>query len=378
MLLWWFGLFWYNLSLRFDAIFYLFNLNWECLLMPAVKVLYNIYNFPPDPDTVIFILAWRPKPRTTLTKLSFFPWYMLPSQSRHDFVCILHYQMIQTQLSPGTLRRYLSMDVLMKFKTSTKTHKPAEGITGLVLLGAGPLQPDLCADITWQSVFSYWQQPGQLLSILAHPGESDVPTRSGQHLLQSSIITWQLISSRNTSHPPLAFSYIPQQLLALLALKMPLFPTFPHFSLTHFFTKLDLSVKQVKQLLIHPYLCGPFDVFLLFVYAVIHLGALYSDAKSWTERKTEFKHAQEKQITHWSSRKTWFSWWSWFTWLALGWKREKKKTEWENWWGRTAREMTWVPLYVHIYLSAWHCAASVFCLHQTVIENDSPALLLVP
>lgn len=72
-------------------------------------------------------------------------------------------------------------------------------------------------------------------------------------------------------------------------------------------------------------------------------------------------------ITHWSSRETRFSWWPWFTWLSLGCKKRKKKnrmTEWENWWGRTARETTWAPLYVHIYLSAWHCAVSVLCLRQ--------------
>lgn len=40
--------------------------------------------------------------------------------------------------------------------------------------------------------------------------------------------------------------------------------------------------------------------------------------------------------------------------------------------------MAQAPLCVHIYLLAWHGAASVFCLTVLpLIENDSPAPLLL-
>lgn len=132
---------------------------------------------------------------------AFIPWCMLPSQSPHDLVCILHHQMIHTLLSPGTLRGYLSMDAL----------KPAEGIIGLVPVGDGPLRPVpvlwyylaisfLLLAATWSTPFNPCSPRGKWCYHLG---------------LQSSIIIWQLISSRNTSHPPLAYSNIPHTATAV-------------------------------------------------------------------------------------------------------------------------------------------------------------------
>lgn len=85
-------------------------------------------------------------------------------------------------------------------------------------------------------------------------------------------------------------------------------------------------------------------------------------------------------MTHWRSSETCFSRWPRFPRLALRckvrWK--KKNTAWGNW--RRGSERSKLSGTLCLYQSARHRAASVLRLHQTalqVIENDSPALLLV-
>lgn len=113
--------------------------------------------------------------------------------------------------------------------------QPAEGITGPVPPGDGPLQPVLRALIllgnhfppTGSSLvnsFQSWLTQGRAM----------FPPRSGQHLLRSSIIIWHLISARNPLLPPLAFRSHMQWPLARLALNMLLFPNFPPCLFSHY------------------------------------------------------------------------------------------------------------------------------------------------
>ena len=112
--------------------------------------------------------------------------------------------------------------------------QPAKGIAGPVPPGEGPLQPVPRALIllgnhfppTGSSLvnsFQSWLTQGRAM----------FPPRSGQHLLRSSIIIWQLISARNPLPPPLAFRSHIQWPLARLALNMLLFPNFPSCLFIH-------------------------------------------------------------------------------------------------------------------------------------------------
>ena len=166
---------------------------------------------------------------------------MIPSQSQHKLISIRHHQRIHTchlQCSYSVCGcAYKILNPVWATQTCWGIHMPVClsemvhcNLTSVLLIFLG------------NQLFSCWQQPGRLLSIPARPGESDVfPPWSGQQLLQSSIITCQHISSRNTSHPPLTFSYIPHTAaVCSVNSENASFPLFLLWSLTHFSPKLDL------------------------------------------------------------------------------------------------------------------------------------------
>lgn len=272
-------------------------------------------------STTFPFTTWlKPSTKTALPSLSFFSCLVHPHITLFAF-CFVRW------FSP-----FVSRDSAWVFVYTRHTNLLGE-ITVLVPLRDGPLQPVPCALILLGNHFS--SAASNLVNSFQPQltqGRGMFPPRAGQHLLQSSIIVWQLISSTNTLHP----TSVPTVTACSISSKNATF-------FNCLLTALLVIKEPVANWIIR--LCTEGRDYslvvqgdLLFLMAPVHLACPGIQ------------------------------------------KKEKKKTQWVNWWGGTAREMTWVPLYVHIYLSAWHCAASVFCWSQTalqVIENDSPSLLLV-
>lgn len=127
--------------------------------MPVEKAPHDsIYHFS------LHILAYT-KHQDSLAKPELF---FLPRASPHYPVCILLRQMIQPFCQQG-----LCVGICLY-----AAHKPARGnYSPCASRRWSTPTCSLCSDITWQSLFVCCQQPGQLLSAPAHPGERDVPTQ---------------------------------------------------------------------------------------------------------------------------------------------------------------------------------------------------------
>ena len=203
--------------------------------------------------------------------------------------------------------------------------------------------PPYLFPVMW--VFSYQQQRGQILSVLCHPGGSNVP-----FLLRTSFTQ---IFNRN--------------------------PT-AYFSKESFTASSCSQVhpRRIRLLRDHWQSCLLADFLLTPLLnvdsSVIH-GKLATVLKVTALFVRQREKDEQEHITHWCSREAWFSGRSRFTWFALGCKTSKNKKDIMR--NLSASEMTWVSLFNP---SAWHCAASVHCLRlsvQLLVENDSPILLLV-